>query len=83
MDFKEDFIEALQEELYQKGTEVRLDSKAVEKREGEDYDAVIVTPVDSNIGVTLNVEPYFQAYEDGIAISEHTSEASAMGGTPE
>lgn len=57
--FKESFIEALQEDLYGKGIEVRLDTKAVEKLNNKSYDAVTVTPTDSNIGVTLNVEAFY------------------------
>lgn len=50
--FKEQFIEQLQEELYGKGVEARFDTKAVEKLNNEGYDAVTVTPAESNIGVT-------------------------------
>lgn len=52
--FKESFTEALQEDLYGKGIEARFDMKSVEKLNNEGYDAVTITPADSNIGVTLN-----------------------------
>ena len=69
-DFKEEFVEALKEDLYQKGTEVRSEDKAVEKLNGEGYDAVVISPVDSKIGVTLNVEPYFEAFQDGVSMDD-------------
>lgn len=74
--FKEQFIEQLQEELYGKGVEARFDTKAVEKLNNEGYDAVTVTPAESNIGVTLNVEAFHKAYEDGASMSEVVSRAS-------
>ena len=52
--FKESFTEAFQEDLYGKGIEARFDMKSVEKLNNEGYDAVTITPADSNIGVTLN-----------------------------
>ena len=52
--FKESFTEALQEDLYGKGIEARFDMKSVEKLNNESYDAVTITPADSNIGVALN-----------------------------
>ena len=63
--FKESFTEALQEDLYGKGIEARFDMKSVEKLNNEGYDAVTVTPADSNIGVTLNVEAFYKAHESG------------------
>jgi len=74
--FKESFIEALKEDLYEKGAEVRLDTKSVEKLNNEGYDAVTVTPTDSNIGVTLNVEAFYKAYENGADMSDVVSKAS-------
>ena len=75
-DFKEEFVEALKEDLYQKGTEVRSEDKAVEKLNGEGYDAVVISPVDSKIGVTLNVEPYFEAFQDGVSMDDVVAKAS-------
>ena len=74
--FKESFTEALQEDLYGKGIEARFDAKSVEKLNNEGYDAVTVTPTDSNIGVTLNVEAFYQAYENGASMDEVVSKAS-------
>lgn len=74
--FKESFTEALQEDLYGKGIEARFDMKSVEKLNNEGYDAVTVTPADSNIGVTLNVEAFYKAHEDGASMDEVVSKAS-------
>ena len=74
--FKEQFIEQLQEELYGKGFEARFDTKAVEKLNNEGYDAVTVTPTDSNIGVTLNVEAFYRAHEDGATMNDVVAKAS-------
>lgn len=74
--FKESFTEALQEDLYGKGIEARFDMKSVEKLNNEGHDAVTVTPADSNIGVTLNVEAFYKAHEDGASMDEVVSKAS-------
>ena len=74
--FKESFTEALQEDLYGKGIEARFDMKSVEKLNNEGYDAVTVTPADSNIGVTLNVEAFYKAHESGASMDEVVSKAS-------
>lgn len=74
--FKESFTEALQEDLYGKGLEARFDMKSVEKLNNEGYDAVTVTPADSNIGVTLNVEAFYKAHESGASMDEVVSKAS-------
>ena len=74
--FKESFTEALQEDLYGKGIEARFDMKSVEKLNNEGYDAVTITPADSNIGVTLNVEAFYKAHEDGATMDEVVAKAS-------
>ena len=74
--FKEQFIEQLQKDLYEKGIEARVDAKSVEKLNNEGYDAVTVTPTDSNIGVTLNIEAFYKAHEDGISMREVISKAT-------
>ena len=74
--FKESFNEALKESLSEKGTEVNLNVQAVEKLNGEGYDAVTVTPVDSNIGVTLNIEPYYKSFVEGVSMETIIENAS-------
>ena len=67
--FKEQFIEQLQEKFYERGVEdVNLIARPVEKLNGG-YDAVTITPVDSKIGVTLNIGSFFEAYENGTDMS--------------
>ena len=65
--FKESFTEALQEDLYGKGIEARFDMKSVEKLNNEGYDAVTVTPADSNIGVTLNAECTHEKKQEAVS----------------
>ena len=72
--FKENFIEALKEKFYETGNEVKTDSKKVEKLNGG-YDAVTVTPEGANMGVTLRIEAFFEAYENGISMDEVVDKA--------
>ncbi len=74
--FKEQFIEQLQESLYERGVEdVNLTARPIEKLNGG-YDAVTITPTDSNIGVTLNIGTFFEAYENGTDMSAVVDKAA-------
>ena len=76
--FKEQFVENLKEALYEKGMEdVQMREAHVDKLNGG-YDAVTVTPADSNIGVTLNVGNFYKAMESGADMSEVVSKASQI-----
>ena len=74
--FKEQFIEQLQEGLYERGTtDAKVRTQTVEKLNGG-YDAVTITPADSNIGVTLNINAFYEAYENGADMSECVAKAA-------
>lgn len=62
--FKESFIEDLKADLYEKGLDVSMKVSQVDKM-NEFYEAITVTPEGSNIGVNLNMEKFFEAYENG------------------
>ena len=62
--FKESFIEDLKADLYEKGLDVSVKVSQVDKM-NESYEAITVTPEGSNIGVNLNMEKFFEAYENG------------------
>ena len=68
--FKEDLLEGLKEGLYERGIEdPSIRTQRIEKLNGG-YEAVQVTPADSHIGVTLNMDAYFKAYENGTDMSD-------------
>ncbi len=75
-DFKEQFVENLKESLYERGLDdVQMRESHVDKLNGG-YDAVTVTPGDSNIGATLNIDNFYKAFADGADMSEVVSRAT-------
>lgn len=62
--FKEQIIEEVKEGLYEKGFEVDVQEHHVDKL-NDGYDALTITPADSNIGMNLNINQLYEAYEDG------------------
>ena len=61
--FREQLAEEVQKNLYEKGDiDVNITFNHVEKM-NESYDAMTVTPEGSNVGVNLNVDAFFEAYE--------------------
>lgn len=76
--FKEQFVENLKESLYERGVEdVQMREAHVDKLNGG-YDAVTITPGDSNIGVTLNIDNFYKAFENGADMSEVVSKATEV-----
>ena len=76
--FKASFIESVEDYFYGKGKEMTFrDQGQVNKLNGG-YDGVVVTPGDSAIGVTLNVEALFKAYENGTPFDEIVEKAADM-----
>ena len=76
--FKEQFVENLKESLYERGMEdVQMREAHVDKLNGG-YDAVTITPGDSNIGVTLNIDNFYKAFENGADMSEVVSKATEV-----
>lgn len=69
-EFKESFAEDLKEHFSNLGKEVIMEQKTVEKLNGAGYDALVVMPADTLIGVTLNVNTIYQAYLDGAETNE-------------
>lgn len=73
--FKESFIEDLKADLYEKGLDVSVKVSQVDKM-NESYEAITVTPEGSNIGVNLNMEKFFEAYENGTDFDSVVAKAS-------
>lgn len=63
--FKESLIEDVQQALYKKGIEANVSTNEVSKL-NETYEALTVTPEGSNVGVNVNMENFFEAYENGV-----------------
>lgn len=68
-EFKNEFVDALQERLYEGGNEVSIHVNTVEKM-NETYEAITITPASSNIGMNLNLEVFAEAYENGVPFDE-------------
>ena len=56
-EFKNEFVDALQERLYESGNEVSIHVNTAEKM-NETYEAITITPAGSNIGMNLNLEVF-------------------------
>ena len=74
-DFKENFKDDLQKTLSDKGLNVSIKENRTEKL-NESFDAVTVTPEGSRIGVNLNEEAAFKAYEAGKPYDEVVAKAA-------
>ena len=68
-EFKNEFVDALQERLYERGNEVTISITNVENM-NESYEAITVTPEGSNIGMNLNLAVFAEAYENGVDFDE-------------
>ena len=68
-EFKNEFVEALQERLYERGNEVSISVNTVEKI-NETYEAITVIPEGSNIGMNMNLGVFAEAYENGVGFDE-------------
>lgn len=62
--FKEKFVEDLKEKLEDAGIEAKLSLNTVKKL-NDSYEAVTITPEDSNLGMNLPIEKFYEAFEDG------------------
>ena len=67
--FKEQIAEDIKEALYEQGIEVRTEERPVEKL-NESYEALTITPENSNIGMNINLTSLYKAVEDGRDYSE-------------
>ena len=78
-EFKESLIEGIKENFDERGVEGMSfnDRGGVDKLNGG-YDGVAITPEGSNIGVTLNVDALFEAYENGATMEDVVAHAADM-----
>ena len=63
--FKESLVEDVKKKLYEKDMDAAVSVNEVTKL-NESYDALTVTPEGSNVGVNINLENFFEAYENGV-----------------
>lgn len=68
--FKEEFSEAVKEGLFERGHEDVDASFHKVNKTNESYEALTFTPEDSNVGVNVNMDRFFSAYEDGREMNE-------------
>lgn len=68
-EFKNEFVEALKENLSERGNDVDVKVSTVEKM-NQSYEAITITPEGSNIGMNMNLEVFAEAYESGVPFNE-------------
>lgn len=74
-EFKNEFVDALKESLYEKGKEVDVQVSTVEKM-NQSYEAITITPEGSNVGMNMNLEVFAEAYESGVPLDEIVEQVS-------
>ena len=67
--FKEKFMEDIKERLEDAGIDANITTNTVKKL-NESYEAITITPNDSNMGMNLPIEKFFEAYDDGRSYDE-------------
>ena len=67
--FKEIFVDDLRDKLYESGADVRVEVHNVNKL-NESYEAVTVTPEDSNVGVNIGIDKFYEALDNGKSYDE-------------
>ncbi len=75
--FKEQFIEDLKDRLYEQGAEVNISVHEVNKL-NESYEAITVTPEDSNIGVNIGIDKFYGAVQDGTPYEDVVDKAVSV-----
>ena len=68
-ELKNEFVEALKEKLIERGNDVDVKINTVEKM-NQTYEAIIITPEGSNIGVNMNLDVFTEANEYGVPFDE-------------
>ena len=63
-EFKDQFTEDVEQALKDAGIDAKVSTNTVEKM-NESYEAMTITPEGSNVGVNVNMEKFFEAYENG------------------
>lgn len=76
-EFKEKFTEDVKADLYGQGIDASVTNTPIKKM-NESYDALTVTPDGSNVGVNLNMNKFFEAYEKGDADYDQIVDKAVM-----
>lgn len=83
MNYKE-FVEQVKAELPDKLPEnlsgASITENTVEKLQGQSYEGITVKPQDSSIGITMNMEPYFQQAQAGVPMEQIVQNIADRGG---
>ena len=64
-EFKEQFVKDVKQQLEDNGITAQVGTHEVSKL-NDSYEAITVTTEDSNIGVNVNMDKFFEAYENGV-----------------
>ncbi len=73
-EFKEQLTSDLKERF---GEELKFDFRTVNKV-NESYEAITITPVDSNVGMNLNVDRFYHEHERGVVFHELVDKAAEI-----
>lgn len=68
-EFKEQFIDAVKERLYEQGSDMNVSVNDV-KKINESYEAITVTPEGARVGVNIGIERFYDAYNEGRPFDE-------------
>ena len=68
-EFKEQFISAVKESLYEQGSDMNVSVNEVKKL-NESYEAMTVTPEGARVGVNIGIERFYDAYNEGRPFDE-------------
>lgn len=72
--FKDQFTEDVKQALYERELDVKVSIHSIEKP-NENYESMTVTPEGSNVGVNVNLNRFYDAYESGRPYDEVLSRA--------
>ena len=73
-EFKEQFISAVKESLYEQGSDMNVSVNEVKKL-NESYEAMTVTPEGARVGVNIGIERFYDAYNEGRPFDEVVDKA--------
>ena len=74
-EFKEELVAGMEKAFDRNHLEVTFCNRMVNKL-NESYEGMVITPKGSNVGVTLNINNMYEAYENGKSLSEIIEKAS-------
>lgn len=72
--FKEQFVADVKDRLQEQGADVKVSDNEVNKL-NESYEAITVTPEDSNIGVNMSIQKFYDAMQDGTSYDDVVDKA--------